>query len=306
MNKKLKDTSFEENLNQLESIVNDLDSGEIDLEKSVELYQKGMEIKKICEARLKKVELQIKKIKLEKSFKLGEKRKESAKALVSNSAGVFSRKVTEITSLDGNVRVEVDDKKIVDANDIISTSDVNTAIASLDDLYASVQKRFTPAGQKLFNIEADRIMEGKKLTIEVITNLWKKSVNTKSWKNEKGEEVFKIEMAQEPLDSEVAASLSDGFSVVRERLTDSMAANIKNPSKDSTMQVINDINSFTRLQEALFKGISGTRTGIVDLTGLRTVYLIAGTPYKNPNNGDILYSDGKGGWLPNDPTRLKQ
>ena len=30
MNKKLKDTSFEENLNQLESIVNDLDSGEID------------------------------------------------------------------------------------------------------------------------------------------------------------------------------------------------------------------------------------------------------------------------------------
>ncbi len=65
MNKKNKDLSFEENLIQLEKIVNQLDSGEIDLEKSVELYEKGMEIKKICEAKLKKVEIQIKKIKFE-------------------------------------------------------------------------------------------------------------------------------------------------------------------------------------------------------------------------------------------------
>ena len=65
MNKKNKDLSFEENLIQLEKIVNQLDSGEIDLEKSVELYEKGMKIKKICEAKLKKVEIQIKKIKFE-------------------------------------------------------------------------------------------------------------------------------------------------------------------------------------------------------------------------------------------------
>ena len=37
----------------------------LDLEKSVALYEKGIELKNICEEKLKKVELQIKKIKLE-------------------------------------------------------------------------------------------------------------------------------------------------------------------------------------------------------------------------------------------------
>ena len=60
-----KDLTFEESLRKLENIVDQLDSGEIDLEKSVELYEKGMQLKKICEEKLKKVELQIKKIKLE-------------------------------------------------------------------------------------------------------------------------------------------------------------------------------------------------------------------------------------------------
>ena len=60
-----KDLTFEESLKKLENIVDQLDSGEIDLEKSVELYEKGMQLKKICEEKLKKVELQIKKIKLE-------------------------------------------------------------------------------------------------------------------------------------------------------------------------------------------------------------------------------------------------
>ena len=52
-------------LKRLEDIVDQPDSGEVDLEKSVELYEKGMELKKICEEKLKKVELQIKKIKIE-------------------------------------------------------------------------------------------------------------------------------------------------------------------------------------------------------------------------------------------------
>ena len=60
-----KDLTFEESLKKLENIVDQLDSGEVDLEKSVELYEKGMQLKKICEEKLKKVELQIKKIKLE-------------------------------------------------------------------------------------------------------------------------------------------------------------------------------------------------------------------------------------------------
>ena len=62
MNKN-KELSFEENLKELENIVEKLESGEIDLEKSVQLYEEGMILKKKCEEKLKKVELQIKKIK---------------------------------------------------------------------------------------------------------------------------------------------------------------------------------------------------------------------------------------------------
>ena len=64
MNKK-NELSFEESLKELENIVDQLESGDIDLEKSVKLYEKGMLLKKNCEEKLKKVEIQIKKIKLE-------------------------------------------------------------------------------------------------------------------------------------------------------------------------------------------------------------------------------------------------
>ena len=65
MLKKDKKLTFEENIKKLEDIVDLLESGEIDLEKSVELYEKGMILKNNCEEKLKKVELQIKKIKIE-------------------------------------------------------------------------------------------------------------------------------------------------------------------------------------------------------------------------------------------------
>jgi len=65
MLKKDKKLTFEENIKKLEDIVDQLESGEIDLEKSVELYEKGMILKNNCEEKLKKVELQIKKIKIE-------------------------------------------------------------------------------------------------------------------------------------------------------------------------------------------------------------------------------------------------
>ena len=64
-NNKNKSISFEFNLNKLEEIVKKLESGNVDLETSVELYEKGIEFRKICEEKLKKVDLQIKKIKLE-------------------------------------------------------------------------------------------------------------------------------------------------------------------------------------------------------------------------------------------------
>jgi len=60
-----KDLSFENSLKKLEDIVEQLESGDVDLDKSVELYEKGMNLKKICEEKLKKVENQIKKIKVE-------------------------------------------------------------------------------------------------------------------------------------------------------------------------------------------------------------------------------------------------
>ena len=65
MSKKIAELTFEDNLKKLEEIVEQLESGEIDLEKSVELYEQGMLIKNNCELKLKKVELQIKKIKLD-------------------------------------------------------------------------------------------------------------------------------------------------------------------------------------------------------------------------------------------------
>jgi len=60
-----KKLTFEENLKKLEDIVEQLESGEIDLERSVELYEKGMILKNNCEEKLKKVEIQIQKIKIE-------------------------------------------------------------------------------------------------------------------------------------------------------------------------------------------------------------------------------------------------
>jgi len=65
MSKNENNLTFEENLQKLEKIVEQLESGEIDLEKSVKLYEEGMILKNRCEEKLKKVELQIKKIKLE-------------------------------------------------------------------------------------------------------------------------------------------------------------------------------------------------------------------------------------------------
>ncbi|MDC1053825.1 exodeoxyribonuclease VII small subunit [Alphaproteobacteria bacterium] len=62
---KEKDKSFEVNLKKLEAIVDKLESGDIGLEESVKLYEEGMQIKKICDKKLRDIEMQIKKIKIE-------------------------------------------------------------------------------------------------------------------------------------------------------------------------------------------------------------------------------------------------
>ena len=62
---KEKDNNFEANLKKLEVIVDKLESGDIGLEESVKFYEEGMRIKKICDKKLKDIEMQIKKIKIE-------------------------------------------------------------------------------------------------------------------------------------------------------------------------------------------------------------------------------------------------
>ena len=62
---KEKDNNFEANLKKLEVIVDKLESGDIGLEESVKLYEEGMRIKKICDKKLKDIEMQIKKIRIE-------------------------------------------------------------------------------------------------------------------------------------------------------------------------------------------------------------------------------------------------
>ena len=57
--------NFEANLKKLEVIVDKLESGDIGLEDSVKLYEEGMQIKKICDKKLKDIEMQIQKIKIE-------------------------------------------------------------------------------------------------------------------------------------------------------------------------------------------------------------------------------------------------
>jgi exodeoxyribonuclease VII small subunit len=50
------DMSFEEAMAELERVVGQLESGHVDLEKSIALYERGAALKAHCEARLKAAE----------------------------------------------------------------------------------------------------------------------------------------------------------------------------------------------------------------------------------------------------------
>lgn len=56
--------SFEDALQELEKIVRTLESGGADLKSSIESYERGIALKKHCEARLKEAESRIEKITL--------------------------------------------------------------------------------------------------------------------------------------------------------------------------------------------------------------------------------------------------
>ncbi|AXE64272.1 exodeoxyribonuclease VII small subunit [Hyphomonas sp. NPDC076900] len=54
--------SFEEALAELEGIVRQLEAGEVELEKSIAIYERGAALKAHCEARLKSAELKVEQI----------------------------------------------------------------------------------------------------------------------------------------------------------------------------------------------------------------------------------------------------
>lgn len=59
MEKKIK---FEEKMKSLEEIINDLETGEIDLDESIGKYTNAMKLIKECDEELKKVEKQVSKL----------------------------------------------------------------------------------------------------------------------------------------------------------------------------------------------------------------------------------------------------
>ena len=54
--------TFEAALEQLEEIVQKLESGDVDLEKSIEIYTRGAQLKQHCDAKLKDAQSRIDKI----------------------------------------------------------------------------------------------------------------------------------------------------------------------------------------------------------------------------------------------------
>lgn len=57
-----KETKFEDKLKELENIINELESGEIDLDTSIEKYTYAMKLVKDCDKKLKSIEDKVTKI----------------------------------------------------------------------------------------------------------------------------------------------------------------------------------------------------------------------------------------------------
>jgi exodeoxyribonuclease VII small subunit len=62
--------NFETAISELESIVNKFESGEVDLENSIELYALGAQLKTHCEKKLTEAKLKVEKISITKDGKL--------------------------------------------------------------------------------------------------------------------------------------------------------------------------------------------------------------------------------------------
>jgi len=65
----VKSLSFEDAMGQLEKIVDALDSGDVSLEKSIDIYEQGAALQKHCEDKLKQAEMRVQKIVADSSGK---------------------------------------------------------------------------------------------------------------------------------------------------------------------------------------------------------------------------------------------
>ncbi len=63
----LKDMSFEQALKELETIVDRLEKGDVELEASILIYERGEALKRHCETLLRKAEAKVEKITLNAS-----------------------------------------------------------------------------------------------------------------------------------------------------------------------------------------------------------------------------------------------
>ena len=66
MSEKINELSFEEALEKLETIVSQLESGQIKLDDAVKVYEQGNQLKKICEEKLKNAQMKVEKLLLDK------------------------------------------------------------------------------------------------------------------------------------------------------------------------------------------------------------------------------------------------
>ena len=65
--------SFEKAMAELETIVSDLENGSIELEESIEKYQRGIQLKKHCDQKLKEANMKIDQIEIDKDGNVTEK-----------------------------------------------------------------------------------------------------------------------------------------------------------------------------------------------------------------------------------------
>lgn len=65
MSAEIKDMSFEDALRELEQVVGKLERGEVPLDESIALYERGAALKKRCEAKLKEAEEKVAKLTLD-------------------------------------------------------------------------------------------------------------------------------------------------------------------------------------------------------------------------------------------------